>query len=333
MRAVFLGKAETIDRVYPAFVRQALEKEAGLKGACIGWPCSEADAQRLYEADIVFSTWGMPELSREEIDKFLPQVKAVFYAAGSVQGFARPFLERGVRVFSAWAANGVPVAEFTLAHILLAGKNVYGASRIYTGFDRFNDGRQAVQRTTGNYHSIVGIIGAGMIGRLVIEKLKGFEVDIRVFDPFLPDETAAALGIDKISLEELFGTCRVVSNHLANNAQTQGMLHYELFRLLPRDAVFINTGRGAQVVEPDLCRILEERPDITAVLDVTCPEPVQDGHAFFSLPNVILTPHVAGSMGREVERMALYMLEEYRRYIRGDGVLYEVTADMLQTMA
>ncbi|HBT64235.1 MAG TPA: phosphoglycerate dehydrogenase [Ruminococcaceae bacterium] len=333
MKSLFLGQPHRVEKVYPEWIKKTLEIEAGLEGPCITWPCSADDAERLKSADFIFSTWGMPSLSREEIDEFLPNVKAVFYAAGTVQAFARPFLEKGVRVFSAWAANGVPVAEFTLAHILLAGKNAYAAKRMYTRHNRFKEGSELVQRTGGNFRNKVGIIGAGMIGSMVIEKLKDFEIDVYVSDPFLPDEKAKSMGVTKVSLEEIFKTCRVISNHLANNDQTKGILNYSLFSTMLQDAVFINTGRGAQVVEPDLCNILKGRTDITAVLDVTYPEPLPDGHPFFTLPNVILTPHIAGSMGREVERMSQYMLEEYRRYIKGDTARYDVTLDMLKTMA
>ena len=70
------------------------------------------------EIEAVFSTWGMPRLTEDEISSLLPGLRCVFYAAGTVQAFARPFLNKGVRVFSAWAANAVPVAEFTLGQIL-----------------------------------------------------------------------------------------------------------------------------------------------------------------------------------------------------------------------
>ena len=80
--------------------------------------------QELQDADVIFSTWGMPAFTEQEIQKYLPSLKAVFYGAGTVQAFARPFLECGVRVFSAWAANAVPVAEMTVAEIILSNKYV-----------------------------------------------------------------------------------------------------------------------------------------------------------------------------------------------------------------
>ncbi|MDR1892323.1 MAG: hypothetical protein LBQ48_04885, partial [Oscillospiraceae bacterium] len=184
-----------------------------------------------------------------------------------------------------------------------------------------------------NYGTNIGIIGAGVIGSLLIRLLQRHEFNLFVFDPFLSELRAAELGVKTVSLERLFSECSVVSNHLANNARTQGMLRYEHFSRLPEGGVFLNTGRGAQVVEADLARALAEREDLTAVLDVTWPEPPEAGHPFYTLPGVVLTPHIAGSMGREVVRLGRYMLEEYRRYAQGMPCLYEVTAEMLETMA
>ena len=79
----------------------------------------------LSECEVAFSTWGMLKLSEEEIKKYLPKLKIIFYAAGTVQYFAKPFLNCGVRVFSAFAANAVPVAEYTVSQIILASKGFY----------------------------------------------------------------------------------------------------------------------------------------------------------------------------------------------------------------
>ena len=157
-------------------------------------------------------------------------------------------------------------------------------------------------------------------------------IKIRI-DPFLSKETAEELGVELVSLEELFERAISVSNHLANNPRTVGMLNGALFSRMRENAVFINTGRGAQVVEQDLARVLAERPDLTALLDVTFPEPPEAGHPFYSLPNCILSPHLAGSFGLEVGRMGDYMRDELFRYLKGAHCPYEVTLDMLETMA
>ncbi|MBR5519890.1 MAG: glycerate dehydrogenase, partial [Clostridia bacterium] len=235
----------------------------------------------------------------------------------------------GVRIFSAWTANAVPVAEYTAAQIILANKGFFATMR-YTDRDR----AEALHANyCGNYGATVGIIGAGMIGKLLIRKLKDYDLKVLVFDPFLPDELAEELGVTKTDLKTIFSTCQIVTNHLANNAQTKGMLNGELFASMRPYATFLNTGRGAQVVEADLIRILRERPDLTAILDVTEPEPPQPDSPFYTLPNCILTPHIAGSAGDEVRRMGDYMRNAHSDVLAGRTCPHEVTLPMLATMA
>ena len=323
MQHIYLSeKPERLEAVYARQLPLKIWKKADIL----------ASPESFRDTRYIFSTWGMPEFTVEEIKACLPSLEAVFYAAGSVQHFARPFLQAGVKVFSAWAANAVPVAEYTVAQIVLANKGFFASAPLASTGDRA--GAKAVfAGYPGNFGVRVGIIGAGMIGKMVIRRLKDYDLEVVTFDPFLPEQTARELGVEKVSLEELFSTCQVVSNHLANNAQTKGMLGGELFaRMLPH-ATFLNTGRGAQVVEADLIAALQARPDLTAVLDVTYPEPPEEGSGLLRLPNCILTPHIAGSSGNEVQRMASYMLEEYHRFTQGESCLWEVTEAMLETMA
>lgn len=333
MNAIFLCEnPQTIRRVYDEGVTAALGKVATLNTAVFNKAAVLQDPAAFADVEIIFSTWGMPSFTEEEIKTCLPSLRCVFYAAGSVQSFARPFLACGVKVFSAWAANAVPVAEYTVSQIILSGKDFYCQTRLL-GQKRLQDAAARRGEHFGSYRKRVGLIGCGMIGSLVSEMLKAFDLEVLVFDPFLSEEKARRLGVTPCSLEELFRSCSVVSNHLANNAATRGMLNYPLFASLPPYATFLNTGRGAQVVEADLVRVLTERPDLTAVLDVTDPEPSPLDHPFYTLENCFLTPHVAGSLGGEVVRMAEYMVAEYTRYKDGVPCLYEVTPAMLETMA
>ncbi len=326
---LFAESKHNIDRVFSDSTKKELEELFDLKTIY-----SKAELLGLSDKEkiaFIFSTWGMPQFSVDEV-KSLSALECVFYAAGSVQQFAREFIVSGVKVFSAWAANAIPVAEYTVAQIILANKGFFGSSVIEKKCDR-EGAKEHFFTFRGNYGQKVGIIGAGMIGKLVIQMLQAYNLEVLVFDPFLPDEKAAELGVRKKSLEELFSECVVVSNHLANNPQTVGMLNYSLFSKMPANGVFINTGRGAQVVEEDLCKALQEEPNRFAVLDVTWPEPAPAGHPFYSLENVVLTPHIAGSAGDETHRMAEFMLHEYKLYADGKPLRYEVTEKMLETMA
>ena len=331
--AVFFGDRKTnrIDFVYDRRIKENLEGMVNLYDAVVDRENLQEHASALELAEVAFSTWGMPPFTGEEIRKHMPGLKAVFYAAGSVQGFARPFLENGVKVSSAWHANGVPVAEYTLAQIILANKGFFQiaalAKRDYAQAQKISGS------FPGNYNIKVGLLGAGVIGARVAELLKPLDLEVLVFDPFLSRQRAKELGVGIAGLEEIFSSCQTISNHLANVPATVGMLNKTLFDRMPENATFINTGRGAQVVEKDLALALAEVPTRTAVLDVTSREPLESGNPLLALGNVFLTPHIAGSGGKEVTRMGQYMLDEFLRYERGEELRYNVTVKMLETMA
>ena len=328
--AFVCDRSGSVERVYAHGRRERISEITDLHPVVVNTGNLAEQAPSLAEAEVVFSTWGMPLLTDEQL-ALLPSLKAVFYAAGSVKRFAEPLLHRGIIVVSAWAANGVPVAEYALAQILLANKSYFRNVRQCA----MPDGRRAaVKDMAGNFCETVAILGAGVIGSKLIELLKPFTLNVIVWDPFLSQERATELGVEKVgSLAEAFSRGLVVSNHLANVPETRGLLHGELYGLMRRNATFINTGRGATVVEADLARVLAERPDLIALLDVTDPEPPEDSSPFFSLPNILLTSHIAGSQGDEVVRMADYMIGEFLSWDRGDPLRYRVTEDMLATMA
>ena len=328
-KVIFLSDEQAIKNAYGPDTMAALSAQAEILP---GFYPSVSGLPAAAEAEYAFSTWGMPVMTEEEIRQNLPNLRALFYAAGSVQAFARPFLACGVKVFSAWGANAVPVAEVTVSEILLANKGFF--QTLHRGGAGGWPEHDAGRPYPGNYDTPVGIIGVGMIGRLVIGMLRSYRLKVLVYDPFLPEEKASQLGAEKVaSLPELFRRCQVVSNHLANNPQTVNMIDKTCFDAMGRNAVFINTGRGQQVVEADLVSALRSCPTRAAVLDVTWPEPPEADSPLYKLPNVFLTPHMAGSLGAEVRRMGEYMLEEFTALIQNEPTRYQVTPEMLATMA
>lgn len=319
----------TIDRVYAEGRKEQVSSISDLYPTVITAENFQDHVEALGNLEAAFSTWGMLNLTEEQLD-LLPSLKAIFYAAGSVKGFAEPFLKRGIIVVSGWGANGVPVAEFTLAQILLSNKGYFRNTQAHIS----REARDEAFRGVGNFGETVAILGAGMIGRTLIRLLKPFNLNVIVWDPFLTNEQAVKLGVEKVSsLDEAFQLGLVVSNHLANLPDTQGLLTAELFSSMRENATFINTGRGATVVEADMVRIFSERDDLTAFLDVTHPEPPVSGSPLYTMPNVHLTSHIAGSMGDEVVRMADYMIEEFQAWENGQPMRYSITLDMLSNLA
>ena len=172
-----------------------------------------------------------------------------------------------------------------------------------------------------------------MIARYLIGLLKPFNLKVLVYDPYLPDSEAASLGVEKADLTRIFSECYVVSNHLPNLESLRGLLNETLFSSMRLGSTFINTGRGAQVDESDLVSVLKRRDDLTALLDVTDPEPSPADSPFYKMANVRLTSHIAGSMNDEVVRMADYVIEDFGNWDAGRPLKHSVTKDMLDKMA
>jgi phosphoglycerate dehydrogenase-like enzyme len=330
-RAVFLcDDAASLESVFDHARRERVAQLTDLYPGVVTSATFDSEAPALRDVEVVLSTWGMPALDARQLNR-LPTLRAVFYAAGSVRAFARPLLERGVRVFSAWTANAVPVAEFAFSQIVLACKGWFRNARDVR--ERAGAGGVRPFNGAGAYGETVALLGAGAIARRLVARLATVDLDVIVYDPYLDASSAAALGVRKVSLAEAFALGYVVSNHVPNLPETVGLLDGALFRSMRRDATFINTGRGATVVETDLIGALRERPDITALLDVTWPEPPAAGSPFYSLPNVWLSSHIAGSQGDEVRRMADFMIEELVRWDAGQPPGHEVTLAALDRLA
>lgn len=297
---------------------------------------TKENLQELPDVEFVFSTWYMPMLTEDEIAKYLPNLKAVFYAAGTVKYFAEPFLNRGIKIFSAASANGIPVAEFTASQIVLANKGYFQAQKAYKWpiWTRgFNMARKMAEVKFGNYEATIGIIGCGAIGSKVVELLSSYKFNILVFDPYLNDSRAQSLGVKKVELVELFESSDVISNHLPDIPSTRGMINYVLLSAMKPTATIINTGRGRQIVEKDLAKVMRKNKNMCALLDVTTHEPMFPWNPLYFCRNVFLTPHIAGSLGNEFGRMVEYMYQAYQDTLSGNTNPCEITLEQLAIKA
>jgi len=327
--AIFLGSKTHLKLAFPKDLRKEIGNHCEILGEDAESPDLTGRPDDLAKAEVIFSTWGMPKLDAGFL-KRAPSLKAVFYAAGSVKGFATPAAyDREIVISSAWAANAVPVAEYTLATVLLSLKQFWTYSRKVIETRRFGHDL----KVAGAYRSKVGLVSLGAVGKLVARKLAPFELDLLAFDPFADAEAAQELGVSLISLEDVFSICEVVSLHTPWLPETEGLITGNLIRSMKQGATLINTSRGAVINEPELCEALKERPDLTAILDVTHPEPPPPDSPLFGLPNVIVTPHIAGSMNGEITRMGRWMVDEFLRYLEVRPLKHVVSRTMLERMA
>jgi len=286
---------------------------------------AEDAADLLARTDVLLTGWGVPLIDEAALDA-APNLKAIVHAAGTIKGFVTDACwERGVRVTSAAAANARPVAEFTLAAIIMANKAGFLAQQRYRQHRSLPPWTEPLP-TLGNRGRRVGIVGASRVGRGVIELLRPFELEVVVADPLLGDEEATTLGVELLELDDLLASCDVVSLHAPLLPETVGLIDARRIALMRDGATFINTARGA-IVDGDALEAELSTGRISAVIDTTDPEPLPASSLLYELANVFLTPHIAGSTGTELGRMADLAIDELERFAAGLSFQHEIKAE------
>jgi phosphoglycerate dehydrogenase-like enzyme len=278
----------------------------------------------LHDVDVIFSGWGMPRADHSFL-KTAPKLKAIFYGAGSVSSWMTEAVwDRGITVTSAYAANAIPVAEYALGTILFSLKHGWSLAR-QTQQRRVFPNRNGAP---GCFGTTVGLISLGITARKLVDFLRPFDLKVCAYDPYVSPTDAARIGVELVSLDELFRKSDVVSLHAPLLPETIGMIGGSLLAKMKPGATFINTSRGTIVRQDELIEVAERRQDLQFVLDVSEPEPPLAESLLYTLQNVVLTPHIAGSVGCECERMGRTMAEELKRYITGQPLEWEVTPEL-----
>ena len=283
------------------------------------------------EADAVITSWGVAQLDAD-VMAAAPHLRAMAHMGSSVKRFVSDaFWERGTHLTSAGITLARDVAETTL------GLMIVGQKRIWPLAQHVRDGGWRDAPAWDKWFSRelfrkeVGIIGASNVGRYVIELLKPFDATILLYDPFVSAEEAAELGAIKLELDDLLRRADVVSLHAPANKHTYQMLSAEGLALMKDDALLINTGRGTLIEETALVQELENGR-FFAFLDVTDPEPPAADSPLRTLPNVVVTPHIAGCI-ENCNRMGELTVEELRRFFAGETAVYQITPELFARIA
>ncbi|MEU1861332.1 hydroxyacid dehydrogenase [Streptomyces gardneri] len=322
---------DTADRLLTDAHRQRLAALTRTDPHLVAHDLTAPDARTaaaLAEAELLLTGWGATPLTTEVLDR-APRLRAVVHAAGSVKHHITDACwDRGLRVTTAAAANALPVAEYTLAAILFAGKQVLRSAQRYAEL-RTDQAWLTESAAWGNHRRTIGIVGASRIGRRVIELLRPFDFEILLYDPYV---TTPPPGVELTGLDDLCARSTVVSVHAPQLPSTYRMIGPAQLAAMPDGTTLINTARGSLIDETALLpHLLSGR--LHATLDVTDPELPPPDSPLYALPNVLLTPHVAGSLGNELHRMTDQALEEVERYVRGEPFVEEVRASDLQRSA
>ncbi len=284
----------------------------------------------LAAVEILVTGWGAPLIDAAALDR-MPRLRTIIHAAGTVKTFLSPEVyARGIQVSSSAAANAVPVAEFTFAAIVMGLKR---ASRFSEQLRRTGRSRNPAGFPAIGTHGVsIGIVGASRVGRLVAGLLKNLDARVLVYDPYLEAADAAALRMEPVGLDELCARADVVSVHAPDNESTRGLIGARQLALMKDGTLVVNTARGRLIDAAALTRELASGR-LDAFLDVTDPEPLPVDSVLYSLPNVVITPHIAGALGNEVHRLGQHATNEVQRLLEGRPLASPVFATDLARIA
>lgn len=331
VKGLFIMEEKFVDLVYPPIVKDQIEALADIYAPTLSAKGLIQNRSILEEAEVIFSGWGGPTLN-EELLQAAPNLKAMFYAAGTIKLImTEAAWKRDILITTANAANAVPVAEYTLSQTLSALKGGWHFTRNVRSNKKYPE--RPLAHMAGAFGSTVGLISLSTVGRKVNELLQHFDVHVIAYDPFVSKEEAESLNVTLCSLDAIFESAEVVSLHAPLLESTTGMVTGKHLASMKPYASFINTARGAIIEEPEMIDVLKQREDITAILDVTNPEPPIPDSPLYTLPNVILTPDIVGSESAECGRMGAYMLDEFKRYLNEDPLKWQVSKEKFGVMA
>ncbi len=247
----------------------------------------------------------------------LPDLKFVAVTRGGpVNIDMQAARDKGVTVVNTPGRNASAVAEFTLGAMLAETR------LIRQGHESMKQGQwrgdlYRTDRTGRELNELtVGIIGYGHIGKRVVSLLKAFGSKVLVADPYvqLSAEHIDA-GVELVAFDQLLERSDVVSMHARVTEETSHMMNKEAFEKMKPDGIFINTARGPLVNYDDLEHALANQTIGSAMLDTFAVEPVAEDSPLLKLPNVTLTPHIAGASVRTVTYAAEEAAKEVQRYL------------------
>lgn len=328
--------AMAADKTKFVFDEQSLARLAACGEIVTAAPLEEfssAEARAvLGQIDVLITGWGCPAISAEVVRQ-APRLRLIAHAAGTVKYMLDPAVySAGIAVTHAADANAVPVAEFTLAAIIFANKRVFEMRDRYRADPSRISSYALANEPIGNYHRTIGLIGASRIGRKVAKFLQGFDYTVLVSDPFVQQGDPILAHAELVGLDSLMARSDVVSLHAPSLPTTREMIGASQLARMRDGAAFINTARGALVDEAALIAELQTGR-IHAVIDVTDPEIPAASSPLYSLPNVFLTPHVAGAIGTERLRLGELVVDEVERFLAGKAMAFEIEPALLERLA
>lgn len=281
----------------------------------------------LVDVDVCFCCWGVPAFGGTVLEK-ANKLKIIAYVGGSVNYVVTDeSYKRGIRCLSGNEEFARSVAEGTLGYMIAALRRLP-----QTVNEMAQEGWQHVyKRTDSLIEQNVGIIGLGTISRYLIKYLKPFDVKIKLFSNHTSDEEAAQLGVEKVSLEEMFKTCKIISVNSSQTPKNYHMVNDELMSLLRPDCLIVNTSRGSLIDEAAMANHLQQG-HFRAILDVYEEEPLSVDSPLRGLENVILMPHRGGPTTDRRAAATRIVIDDVINIMEGRPAQNEIVQSRAATM-
>lgn len=240
--------------------------------------------------------------------------------------------KKGVIVMNTPFGNSITTAEHAVAMMFAVARQIPEASA------STHDGKWEKSKFMGVELTAktLGVIGAGNIGSIVIERARGLKMKVIAYDPFLSEERAAKIGVEKVELDALLGRADFITLHVPLTDKTRNILSAEAIAKLKPGVRIVNCARGGLVDEAALAEALKSGHVAGAAFDVFAEEPAVNS-PLFNLPNVVVTPHLGASTTEAQENVALQVAEQMSDYLLTGAVtnalnMPSVTAEEAKVM-
>lgn len=286
--------------------------------------------EKLMQADVCLSGWGCPAFD-EQVLAGNDKLRLIAHTGGSVGVIMSPYLfERGVRIISGNYLYAESVAESALAYMLCSLRNI----PFYCNEMQAGRWKPSGWESEGLFEQSIGLVGFGLIAKVLVGMLKPFRNQILVYDPHLSDEEFELYeeqGVKRASLSDIFSTCKIVSLHAALSEETQKMVDKKLLRMIPEGSILINTARGKLLDE----RALEEELQsgrFKAFLDVYEEEPLPSHSKLRGLPNAELMPHMGGPTVDRRKYVTAALIRDIEQFRINEPLQHEIKAEYAMQM-
>jgi D-3-phosphoglycerate dehydrogenase len=218
--------------------------------------------------------------------------------------------KKGIVVMNTPGGNTITTAEHTIALMVSLARNVPQATA------SMKSGKWEKKKFTGVelFNKTLGIVGLGQIGGQVARKARGLEMNVIAYDPFLSEDRAAEMGIEKVSVEEVFRRADFITLHTPLTGETKNLINKKSIEMMKPGVRIINCARGGIVNEKDLYEAIKSGRVAGAALDVFEKEPPED-YAFLGLDGIICTPHLGAATGEAQENVAVAVAEQIVDYL------------------